>query len=260
VRDVLFDRLRAHFKRGSTLLAASVLGMLGGCFAAPASAGNFSVTPVRIYMAPRERATAITVTNGGDEELVMQADIYEWKQTPDGQDQLTLSEDMILSPPILKMAPRSRQVVRLISLIEPVRDQQHTYRMIVREIPEAKADKADLQLQIAYAFSIPIFMTPPGALAKLDCTLARVAPDAAKAVCQNTGTAAAHPTALQISNSALENVASQDSGAYILPGVTRSFDLKRKDGTIPAGPIRLVVSMSDGSSQSYDANLSELLP
>jgi fimbrial chaperone protein len=103
-------------------------------------------------------------------------------------------------------------------------------------------------------------MTPPGALAKLDCILARVAPNAAKAVCQNTGTAAAHPTALQISNSALENVASQDSGAYILPGVTRSFELKRKEGTIPAGPTRLVVSMSDGSSQSYDANLSELLP
>jgi fimbrial chaperone protein len=257
VRDVLFDRLRAHFKGGNALLAAGVLGMLSGCFAAPASAGNFSVTPVRIYMVPRERATAITVTNGGDEELVMQADIYEWKQSPDGQDLLTLSEDMILSPPILKMAPRSRQVVRLISLTGPVKDQQHTYRMIVREIPEAKPEKADLQLQIAYAFSIPIFITPPGAIARLDCILARVAPEAVKAVCQNTGTAAAHPTALQISNSTLDNVASQDSGAYILPGVTRSFDLKRKEGTILAGKTRLAVSMSDGTSQSYDVNLSE---
>jgi fimbrial chaperone protein len=252
-----FDRLRAHFKRGDTLLAAGVLGILCGCFAAPASAGNFAVTPVRIYMASRERATAITVTNDGDEELVMQADIYEWKQSPDGQDLLTLTEDMIMSPPILKMAPRSRQVVRLISLIGVVEDQQQTYRMIVREIPEARSDKADLSLQIAYAFSIPIFMTPPGALARLDCKLARVAADAAKAVCQNTGTAAAHPTALQISNSAQEIVASQDSGAYILPGVSRSFDLKRKEGTIPAGPTRLVISMSDGTSQSYDTTISE---
>jgi fimbrial chaperone protein len=257
VRDVLFDSLRARFKGNDALLAAGVLGILGACYAAPAYAGNFSVTPVRIYMAPRERAAAITVTNGGDEELVMQADIYEWKQTADGQDLLTLSEDMILSPPILKMAPKSRQVVRLISLIAPVKDQQHTYRLIVREIPEAKPDKADLQLQVAYAFSIPIFITPAGALARLGCTLARVAPNAAKAVCQNTGAAAAHPTALQISNSTLDNVASQDSGAYILPGVTRSFDLKRKEGTIPAGKTRLAVSMSDGTSQNYDVNLSE---
>jgi P pilus assembly chaperone PapD len=37
-----------------------------------AMAGIFSVTPVRIYMAPNERASAVTVTNDGDEELVMQ--------------------------------------------------------------------------------------------------------------------------------------------------------------------------------------------
>lgn len=254
---VRLDRLSARFKGRNTLLPVGVLGVLGACFAAPACAGNFSVTPVRVYMASRERATAIAVTNGGDEELVMQADIYEWKQTPDGKDQLSLSEDLILSPPILKMAPRSRQVVRLISLIAPVKDRQRTYRMTVREIPQAKPAGDDLQLQIALAFSIPIFMTPPGAKAKLDCTLARVAPDAAKAICQNTGTAASHPTALRISHSALGNLASQDSGAYILPGVRRSFDLKRKDGSIPGGRITLDVSMSDGTSQSYDANVSE---
>jgi fimbrial chaperone protein len=237
-----------------------VLGVFGGCFAGTASAGNFAVTPVRVYMASRERAAAITVTNDGDEELVMQADIYEWKQSPDGQDLLTLTEDMIMSPPILKMAPRSRQVVRLISLIGPVKDLQQTYRMIVREIPEARSDKADLSLQIAYAFSIPIFITPPGALARLDCVLARVAPDAAKAVCQNTGTAAAHPTALQIINSAQEIVVSQDSGAYILPGTQRSFDLKRRQGAIPSGKTRLVVSMSDGTGQSYDTTISESPP
>lgn len=251
------ERLRAGFKGVRRLLPAGVMGLLGVCLAAPVCAGNFSVTPVRIYMASKERASAITVTNDGDEELVMQADIYEWKQTPDGQEQLSLSEDLILSPPILKMAPRSRQVVRLISMIAPVKERQRTYRMTVREIPEAKPASEDLQLQIALAFSIPIFMTPPGAKARLDCTLARVAPDAAKAICQNTGTAASHPTALQISNSALEHLASQDSGAYILPGVTRSFDLRRKEGTIPAGKTRLVVSMSDGTSQSYDTSVSE---
>ena len=258
MRDVLcFDRLRVHFRGSTTQLTAVALGILGVCWAAPASAGNFSVTPVRIYMAAKEKATAITVTNEGAEALLMQADIFEWKQSPDGKDLLTLTEDMILSPPILKMAPKSRQVVRLISLIGPVKDLQRTYRMIVREIPEAKLNKADLQLQIAYAFSIPIFITPPEATAKLDCTLARVAPDTAKAVCQNTGTAVAHPTAFHISNSALENLASQDSGAYILPGAQRSFDLKRKEGTIPPGKTRLVVSMSDGTSQSYDTTLNE---
>jgi hypothetical protein len=50
--------------------------------------GGFLRDPVRIFMAPRDRATAVTVTNEGDDELVMQADIYTWKQKPDGTDDL----------------------------------------------------------------------------------------------------------------------------------------------------------------------------
>ena len=60
-------------------------------------AGVFSVTPVRIFMTPHDRAIAVTVTNEGDDELVMQADIYTWKQKADGTDDLQLSEDLILA-------------------------------------------------------------------------------------------------------------------------------------------------------------------
>ena len=111
--------------------------LLATCFAGPVFAGLFSVSPVRIYMSPRDRAVAVTITNESDEELVMQADVYEWKQKAGGEDDLTLSEDLVLSPPILKLAPRARQVVRLATL-KPVQGaRQATYRLIVREIPEA---------------------------------------------------------------------------------------------------------------------------
>jgi fimbrial chaperone protein len=253
----LFNGLGVRFTPSDMPLSVGVLLLLGACAAAPACAGNFAVTPVRIYMEPRERATAVTVTNDGDQDLVMQADIFEWTQTPDGQDVLTLSEDMILSPPILKMAARSRQVVRLIALIGPVTGQQRTYRLIVREIPEAKPDKGDLQLQIAYAFSIPIFITPQGAAAKLDCRMADLALDLPRAACHNTGSAASHPVALHLVNRAMENVASRDSGAYILAGAKHSFDLKRIEGITPIGALQLVVPMSDGTSQRYDAHVGD---
>ena len=79
-------------------------------------AGQFSVTPVRIFMVPKDRAAAITITNESDEPLVMQADVYSWKQKADGEDDLTPSEDLFLSPPIIKLAPKARQVVRLVML------------------------------------------------------------------------------------------------------------------------------------------------
>ena len=253
----LIDRLPKLCKSLYVLLIKLLLGLLSMLFATHAMAGIFSVTPVRVYMASHERAAAITVTNESDDELVMQTDIYQWQQTMEGKDLLVLSEDMIMSPPILKMAPRSQQVIRLILLNETSSAQQSTYRMLVSEIPEARPARSDLQLQIAYAFSIPIFVTPVGASAKLDCALSRVAPNSAQAICQNAGTAVAHATGLQLRTPEAETLVVQDTGAYILPGVQRRFVLNRRDGNIPAGKSRLAISMSDGTSQTFDAYISE---
>lgn len=220
--------------------------------ATPAWAGQFSVTPVRIFMATKDRAVAVTITNEGDEHLVMQADLYLWKQKPDGQDDLTLTEDMFLSPPIIKLAPKARQVVRLARIKAAKTTEQLTYRMIVREIPEAKPPKPDLQLQIALAFSIPVFISPPGVKAKLDCAVERVAADTVKTVCQNSGNAYAYPVALQLTSSTGENIAGRDSGGYLLPGIKRSFDLKRNGAAIPGGKAKLVATLVDGTKQTFD--------
>ena len=237
--------------------AFCVLCVLGVGLAAPASAGQFSVTPVHIHMTPADRAVAVTITNEGNEELVMQADLYLWKQKPDGQDDLTLTEDLFLSPPIIKLAPNARQVVRLARQSRARPSEQLTYRLIVREIPEARPSSGGLQLQIALAFSLPVFITPPGVRSKLECKVERAAPDTVKAVCENSGNAHARATSLQLNNSAGEVLAGDDVGAYILQGVTRSFELKRKDGKIPAGIAVLGVSFADGTTQKYEVSIAD---
>ena len=237
------------------ILAAAVL-VVAGCIV-PAWAGVFSVTPVRIFMQPRDRAIAVTVTNEGDDELVMQADVYTWKQKPDGTDELTLSDDLILSPPILKIPGKSRQVVRLARLTPPGAADQLTYRMILREIPEAHPADKKIQLQIALAFSLPVFITPPTAKRDLSCTVARAAPDAVGVRCENRGSAYAQPRDLTLMDAAGAKVASLESGTYLLPGVTRAYEIKRADGKIPAGPAKLAVNFDDGTSQSFDVTVGD---
>lgn len=235
-------------------IAGSVLALSAIAF--PAVAGQFAVSPVRIYMEPRDRATAITLTNEGDEELVLQADVFLWKQKPDGEDDLTLTEDVFLSPPIIKLAPKARQVVRLAMLKPPKSGPQLTYRMIVREVPVAKPADKSVQVQIALAFSLPVFITPPNAKRELGCVVERVAADTARAVCENTGTAYAHPREFVLTGAKDEKLASRDSGGYILPGIKRSFELKRSDGNIPGGKAKLATRFDDGQSQTYDVNVS----
>ena len=243
--------------RLKTPLTTGVIGLLLTYFVTAAGAGVFSVTPVRIYMTPKDRAIAVTITNEGDEELVMQADLFLWKQKPGGQDDLTLTEDMFLSPPIIKLAPKSRQVVRLARLSNARPTEQLTYRMIVREIPEARPAKQEVQVQIALAFSMPVFITPPGAKAKLDCTVERVSADTVKATCENSGTGYSHPTSLLLSRSTGEKIASQETGGYILPGIKRSFELKPAQGNIPGGKAKLTATLDDGATQTYDVTVTD---
>lgn len=239
------SRLMGGLKNVVALSAAMLV-------AAPAMAGQFSVTPVRIFMTTKDRAVAVTITNEGDQPLVMQADLYTWKQKPDGQDDLVLTEDIFLSPPIIKLAPKARQVVRLARIKSGDAKEQLTYRMIVREVPEAKPAQPDLQLQIALAFSIPVFISPPTVKAKLDCSVERVAADTVRTVCQNTGNAFTYPVDLQLTSPTGEAIAGRDSGAYILPGIKRSFEIKRAGAPIPAGNAKLVATLVDGTKQTFD--------
>jgi fimbrial chaperone protein len=249
---------RADPKRYTRIPSLILPGLiLAGLLATAANAGQFSVSPVRIYMGPQDRATAITVVNEGNEELVMQADIFAWKQKPGGEDDLVLSEDLFLAPPIIKLAPNARQVVRLAMVKPSRRPEQVTYRMIVREVTEARPPEKGVDVTIALAFSLPVFITPPGAKSVLGCTARRSAADAIRVECENTGTAYANPRGFALESVAGEKLATSDLGAYILPGIKREFDIKRSEGPIPAGKAKLEVALDDGSTKTFDVQLAE---
>lgn len=233
---------------------AALVAVAAALHAAPADAGVFSVTPVRIYMTPRDRAIAVTLTNEGNTEVVLQADVYEWKQKPDGTDDLVLSEDMILAPPIIKLAPLARQVVRLARTQPPPAGQQLTYRLVVREIPEARPPAEGVQLQVALAFSLPVFITPPGAKRQLSCDVERIAPDKVAAVCENNGNAYAQPVDFVLAGEA-GLLAKRDTGGYILPGTKRRFELTAAQARVAGGRLRMTVTQDDASQQVFDVVL-----
>lgn len=246
-----------------TSTSRRVLILLAACVAAaaahPALAGSFSVSPVRIFMEARERATGVTIINEGDTDLVMQAELFEWKQKPDGTDELLPTQDLVLAPPILKLAKGARQTVRLANLRPPVPGEQLTYRLIVREVPEALAPKGEgVKIQVALAFSLPIFITPPGAKRELACTATRTSPTAMQASCENRGHAYAEPASITVSTpSGNTLLTSEIRAGYILPGVSRNFDLSSDGSRIPGGPLKLQVTQDDGSKQVFDVRLPE---
>jgi fimbrial chaperone protein len=227
--------------------------LLVALLATGAKAGSFSVTPVRIFMVPKDRAVAVTLTNEGDTEIALQADIHVWGQKPDGTDQLDLTEDLVLSPPIIKLPARGRQVVRLALLRSPDANKQLTYRMIVKEVPEATAPKDRvIQVPIALALSLPVFMTPPAAKREIGCQM-RAAEGSVNVSCVNQGTAYAQIREVII-RQAGNTVARFEGGTYVLPGAKKIISIKP---TLPlvSGDTELKLVFDDGVEQVSKARL-----
>ena len=187
-KDVLIPLFRPSFMPSDMLKILTLIALLMA--SATCNAGAFSVTPVRLFFDPRDKAVAITLTNDGDEEVVLQADVYQWTQNLNGLDKTEPTEDLIVSPPSLRLPPRSRQVVRLGLLIPRDRARQMTYRLLVREIPEAVRRKdATLQLPIALVLNMSVFITPSGASRKIDCGWEKGEGAKPSLSCMNTGAA-----------------------------------------------------------------------
>lgn len=233
-----------------SLAAALLLGLTA---AAPSAlAANFSVTPVRIYMKPQDRAVAVTITNESDTPVVLQADIYAWSQKPDGTDDLALTEDLVLSPPIIKLAGKARQVVRLARLTPPDASRQLIYRMIMREVPEALPQKERIQVQIALALSLPVFITPPAAKREMACAPTGRAAGTLNVTCENKGTAYAQVREI-VAKQGERMIGRFEGGAYILPGAHKAIPLKL-DSPLSGGRLQLVVTYDDGRSEPFEAS------
>jgi fimbrial chaperone protein len=236
----------------SRLLAWAPL-FIAICVPLPATAGAFTVTPVRIYMSVRDRAVAVTVTNDGDAEVVIQADINTWKQLPDGTDQLELTDDLILSPPIIKLAPKARQVVRLARLAPPDVSRQNTYRLILREVPEALTQKPNVQISIALALSMPVFITPPKVKREVGCSIAGIEGKTVGVRCSNTGTAYSQIRDIDILRGD-KKIAAFSGGTYILPGASKTMAAAAEAAVSP-GPVKVVVTFDDSKTQEFQLSL-----
>lgn len=229
------------------LVASACCGVVPSSFA-----GTFSVTPVRIFMTPRDRAIAVTLINEGDSEIALQAEINTWSQKPDGTDELVPTEDMVLSPPIIKLAAKARQVVRLASLKPPDPNRQLTYRLIVTEVPEAlKPSGATIDVQVTLSLSMPVFITPPVAKREMDCRVQNFS--AGEIVCRNTGSAYAQVRELRLTRSD-QLLARFEGGAYILPGASKTLKAPPA-GVAASGPAKLTVMFDDGKAEAFDVSL-----
>lgn len=126
--------------------------------AAPAAAGSLEIGPIRLQMIGPERTATLTIRNVDSAPATVQIRTVDWSQ-PNGEDVYTPSAVMVVSPPLVTLAPGESQVVRVVVEHLPDAQSERAFRLIFDELPpQREADNTGVQTAIRAL--VPVFITP----------------------------------------------------------------------------------------------------
>ena len=140
-----------------TLLAPSAI--------ASVQAQSLRVSPVTVELPAGAESVAFTLETDGN-ELGVQARVFRWSQSG-GEDKLEKTEDVVVSPPVLKVHRGTSSTLRLVRITKTPVSGEETYRVLIDEIPDRKKLQAGT---VAFNIrqSVPVFFAGvdarPGAI------------------------------------------------------------------------------------------------
>ncbi|WP_105659415.1 fimbrial biogenesis chaperone [Cronobacter dublinensis] len=121
------------------------------------AAGNMLIWPIDPYLAPDDKAAELWIQNQGAAPMTMQVRIVRWRQEG-GNERYQQQQDVVASPPIVRIDGNKKQLIRLIRQAEIPAGVEQAYRIVVDEIPQpTEPGKPQLGLKLQMRYSIPLF-------------------------------------------------------------------------------------------------------
>ncbi len=133
--------------------------------ACSAAAATFSVSPIRVELDAHHRTSILTFSNSGSEKLRMQVRAMRWTMAPDGEWELTPSDDLIATPELLEIAPGEAVQLRVGSMAD-TGPSEASYRLLIDELPNlAEQDGPHSpEVRVLTQVSLPVYSEPEHAI------------------------------------------------------------------------------------------------
>lgn len=127
--------------------------------AAAAQAGQISIRPLGLVLTEKQPIRTFTVNNPGDDPVTVQSETLSWRQD-DGDDELTPTRELLITPPIVTIPPGESQLVRVGLRRAPEPSRELSYRVRFSEVPPPP-EPGFTGLLVALNISVPVFVEPP---------------------------------------------------------------------------------------------------
>ena len=193
-----------------------------------ASAGEWRVTPIRLFFDKGSKSGILSVQNDSDAAMNLQVKAMEWAQDAEGKDRYSDTGDLVFFPKFLSVPAKEERVIRIGSKVVPGA-REKTYRVFVEEVtPPPKQDKSQgATVFVNVRFAVPLFVSPAKEepAAKLQAELKQ---GVVTASLQNSGNIHFRLTSLEARGrnaKGEETFRQKVDGWYLLTGTTRSYAL-----------------------------------
>jgi fimbrial chaperone protein len=120
-----------------------------------ASGAQLRVEPVLLELNAPAAAGVLKLRNDEDREVTVQTRVLRWTQEK-GKERLDDTTDVVASPPIVTLAPRTDYVLRVVRVAKGAVRAEESYRIIVDQLPQDRKF-AGGNVNLLIRQSIPVF-------------------------------------------------------------------------------------------------------
>ncbi|AIT81958.1 fimbrial chaperone protein (plasmid) [Novosphingobium pentaromativorans US6-1] len=204
-------------------MAASLIAAAIALLPLRAWAATVLIWPIDPAIEAGRAGTELWLENRGSSDVVLQVRVLSWSQE-EGREVHSEQDEVLASPPMVKVVPGVRQLVRLVMAKPEPREREGAYRVIVDEIPAVTGKPAEKQTATALRFrmrySIPLFVAPKqsGAMATQPQLSCRLNPGGRRIRLTNTGTVHARLADAVLDSANGSVPLAQGLLGYVLPG------------------------------------------
>lgn len=242
-------------------LTAKTLVLASLIFPATAySQANFLIWPIYPVIENNQKAVPVWLENVGDSPAMVQVRVFKWTQDQ-YKEQFSNQQEIIASPPIVKIPAGSKQMIRLTRAVTTPDLKENAYRVVVDELPVAmNNENENSSVNFKMRYSIPLFTYGKGIgsgsgqeskklnnknpLAKpiLKWSLNQVQGQQVLEI-KNTGAMSARISEFKVGDKVFKAQAENNAYGYVLPNSVIHFSLSTelKDKIIKSNTLSAVV-------------------
>lgn len=205
-----------------------------------AEAGTFQIVPTLGDVPPGKSTATFRITNPGNETLTVQVSAQRWTQE-NNADVLQDTDELLVVPPLVNIAPGKTQVVRL-ARHGGNNEREASYRIFFQEVPSAPP-QGFVGVQTSLRLSVPLFFAPAEAEGKMTWTASRLSNGNIRLQADNVGSRFARITHIALRDKDKREVADLRGPLYVLAGATRYWDMPVSTQASPGKELTAIVEM-----------------